>query len=83
MGNKDYENYNRSYSSKDYQSNTEEHRFGQDISNNTFGYDFVNFLYLYVLGRLIRRVNESGLIWCMMRKSEWMAMLQGILTAVF
>ena len=31
------------------------------------GYDFVNFLYLYVLGRLIRRVNESGLIWCKVR----------------
>ena len=42
MGNKDYENYNRSYSSKDYQSNTEEHRFGQDISNNTFGSDDSN-----------------------------------------
>ena len=34
------------------------------------GYDFVNFLYLYVLGRLIRRVNESGLIWKRYRSAE-------------
>ncbi len=42
MSNRDYENYNRSYSSEKYHDNTEEHRFGQEISNNTFGSDDSN-----------------------------------------
>lgn len=41
------------------------------------GYDFVNFMYLYVLGRLLRRMGEVDFMWCKRRGVEIMMFIGG------